>query len=102
MKLGMLLTAGVIGLTLLSMPRVSLAHSGGTDSAGGHRDNQNSSGLGPYHYHHGMGPHLHQNGVCPFASGSAPASSASGGSPCCCLALAGAVTAAAYLATQKR
>ena len=46
------------------------AHSGRTDSSGGHHDYQNKSGLGPYHYHHGMGPHLHPNGVCPYASGS--------------------------------
>jgi len=46
------------------------AHSGRTDSSGGHRDNKNASGLGSYHYHHGMGPHLHPGGVCPYASGS--------------------------------
>lgn len=43
------------------------AHSGGTDSQGGHRDNKNVSGLGSYHYHHGYGPHLHEGGVCPYA-----------------------------------
>lgn len=46
----------------------TFAHSGRTDSNGGHRDNKNASGLGSYHYHHGMGPHLHPNGVCPYAS----------------------------------
>ena len=47
---------------------MAYGHSGGTDSNGGHRDNKNVSGLGPYHYHHGYGPHLHPNGVCPYAS----------------------------------
>jgi uncharacterized protein YjdB len=43
-----------------------LAHPGRTDSRGGHKDNQNKSGLGYYHYHHGYGPHLHTNGICPY------------------------------------
>lgn len=52
------------------------AHSGRTDSKGGHRDNKNVSGLGSYHYHCGGHPaHLHPNGVCPY--GGVPASSSS-------------------------
>lgn len=47
---------------------LSYAHSGRTDSSGGHHDYQNRSGLGSYHYHHGMGPHLHKNGVCPYSA----------------------------------
>ena len=31
----------------------SYAHSGRTDSSGGHKDNKNKSGLGSYHYHCG-------------------------------------------------
>ncbi|WP_312061062.1 YHYH domain-containing protein [Anaerotignum sp.] len=46
----------------------AFAHSGRTDSSGGHKDNKNVSGLGPYHYHHGYGAHLHPNGVCPYAA----------------------------------
>lgn len=46
------------------------AHSGRTDSAGGHHDYQNASGLGSYHYHHGYGPHLHSNGACPYETSS--------------------------------
>lgn len=42
------------------------AHSGRTDSSGGHRDNKNASGLGSYHYHHGYPAHLHTGGVCPY------------------------------------
>lgn len=59
------------------------AHSGRTDSRGGHRDNKNKSGLGSYHYHCGGYPaHLHPNGVCPYSgqsssSGSSSQSSAS-------------------------
>lgn len=45
------------------------AHSGRTDSRGGHKDNKNKSGLGSYHYHCGGYPaHLHENGVCPYTS----------------------------------
>lgn len=49
----------------------SYAHSGRTDSNGGHRDNRNKSGLGGYHYHCGGYPaHLHTNGICPYSSSS--------------------------------
>lgn len=48
---------------------VAEAHSGRTDSNGGHHDNKNVSGLGSYHYHCGGHPaHLHPNGKCPYAS----------------------------------
>jgi len=50
----------------MSVSSVGFAHSGRTDSSGGHKDNQNKSGLGYYHYHHGDGPHLHTGGVCPY------------------------------------
>ena len=46
------------------------AHSGRTDSSGGHHDYKNKSGLGSYHYHHGYSAHLHPNGVCPYSSNS--------------------------------
>ncbi|MCI8939504.1 MAG: Ig domain-containing protein [Dorea sp.] len=48
----------------------SFAHSGRTDSNGGHHDYKNKSGLGDYHYHHGYGPHLHPGGVCPYGGDS--------------------------------
>lgn len=38
----------------------TLAHSGGTDSQGGH------NGPDGYHYHHGYPPHQHPNGECPY------------------------------------
>lgn len=45
----------------------AFAHSGRTDSSGGHKDNKNKSGLGSYHYHcGGHGPHLHNGGICPY------------------------------------
>lgn len=51
---------------------VSEAHSGRTDSSGGHHDNKNASGLGSYHYHCGGHPaHLHEGGVCPYSTSSA-------------------------------
>ena len=52
----------------------SFAHSGRTDSSGGHKDNKNKSGLGSYHYHCGGYPaHLHTNGVCPYSASSVEA-----------------------------
>ena len=56
----------------------SFAHSGRTDSNGGHKDNQNKSGLGSYHYHCGGYPaHLHNNGRCPYSSNSKSTTSTS-------------------------
>jgi len=45
---------------------MSYAHSGRTDSKGGHHDRIN----GGYHYHHGRGPHQHKNGNCPYSRNS--------------------------------
>lgn len=56
----------IIGLLLL-ISTLAFAHSGRTDASGGHRDNQNVSGLGSYHYHCGGFPaHLHVQGYCPY------------------------------------
>ncbi len=47
------------------------AHQGKTDANGGHKDKNNKSGLGYYHYHCGGHPaHLHPNGICPYSSSS--------------------------------
>ena len=63
----------------VSVPALSLAHSGRTDSNGGHRDNKNVSGLGSYHYHCGGNPpHLHENGICPYRSSSSSGASGTG------------------------
>lgn len=56
----------LILILLLVVSAVIFGHSGRTDSNGGHKDNKNKSGLGPYHYHHGYPAHLHKNGVCPY------------------------------------
>ena len=54
-------------LLIVSSVTTALAHSGRTDSSGGHKDNKNKSGLGSYHYHCGGYPaHLHTNGYCPY------------------------------------
>lgn len=45
---------------LLSLP--VLAHSGRTDSDGGHYDRS----TGEYHYHHGYSAHQHEGGECPY------------------------------------
>ena len=59
---------------------VASAHSGGTDSKGGHTN----SATGEYHYHHGYPAHSHPNGICPYrtngSSGSAGSSSSSSSS----------------------
>lgn len=63
----------------LVLPTGVSAHSGRTDKNGGHKDNKNVSGLGPYHYHCGGHPaHMHPNGVCPYKTGgTAPSSKTS-------------------------
>lgn len=68
-------------LAIISIGVNSYAHSGKTDSNGGHRDNKNKSGLGSYHYHCGGHPaHLHTNGVCPYSSSSSSSKSSSSSS----------------------
>lgn len=67
-----------LATALLMCTTTAFAHSGRTDSRGGHRDNKNVSGLGPYHYHCGGYPaHLHTNGVCPYKGGGSVSSSSS-------------------------
>ncbi len=54
-------------LVICSLVTTVSAHSGRTDSSGGHKDNKNKSGLGSYHYHCGGYPaHLHKSGYCPY------------------------------------
>lgn len=65
-----LLAFGMIFCLLFQNVPLVTAHSGRTDSSGGHHDYNNVSGLGSYHYHHGYGPHLHTNGVCPYETSS--------------------------------
>ena len=58
-----LLVAVTIFLLLLSLSFSSYAHSGRTDSSGGHKD----SLTGEYHYHCGGHPaHDHPLGICPY------------------------------------
>lgn len=44
------------------IPIFAFAHSGKTDSKGGHTDHS----TGEYHYHHGYSAHQHPNGECPY------------------------------------
>lgn len=70
--------AATLSLCLIASVSTVDAHSGRTDSSGGHRDNKNKSGLGSYHYHCGGHPaHLHTNG-CPY-TGVGTNSSSGGG-----------------------
>lgn len=65
-----------ICMVIMSMSLSAFAHSGKTDSSGGHKDNKNKSGLGSYHYHCGGYPaHLHPGGVCPYTGGGSSSSS---------------------------
>lgn len=73
-----LLTGSLLLIIALACIFNAFAHSGRTDGSGGHRDNQNKSGLGSYHYHCGGYPaHLHTNGVCPYKSGGNSSSNSS-------------------------
>ncbi len=63
-------------LLLFLFPAASLAHSGRTDSSGGHYDRS----TGEYHYHHGYSAHQHPGGVCPYSATSSSGSSGSSGS----------------------
>lgn len=68
MKKKLVLIVTII-ISILFIANSSIAHSGRTDSNGGHKDNKNKSGLGSYHYHCGGHPaHLHTNGVCPYST----------------------------------
>jgi hypothetical protein len=58
----------ILSVFVCGAPHYSYAHSGRTDSSGGHKDNKNASGLGAYHYHHGYKAHLHSDGLCPYDS----------------------------------
>ena len=65
-KICSILIAVIIALSICN---IVYAHSGRTDSIGGHKDKNNVSGLGPYHYHCGGYPaHLHEGGVCPYSA----------------------------------
>ena len=48
--------------TILLLLISANAHSGRTDSNGGHYNRS----TGEYHYHHGYPEHQHENGVCPY------------------------------------
>lgn len=66
-----IITVALICILSVAMCNITFAHSGRTDSSGGHKDNKNKSGLGSYHYHcSGHPAHLHTNGVCPYSSNS--------------------------------
>ena len=70
MKKRVALGLTVLFVILAILPMEVAAHSGRTDSFGGHKDNKNKSGLGSYHYHCGGNPaHLHSGGSCPYTSG---------------------------------
>lgn len=52
-----------IFLVICSYTTLGIAHSGRTDSSGGHYD----SSTGEYHYHHGYSAHQHNaDGSCPY------------------------------------
>lgn len=71
----------LIILSIISIGVNAYAHSGRTDSSGGHKDNNNKSGLGSYHYHcEGHPAHLHTNGVCPYSSSSSASKSSTSSS----------------------
>ena len=54
----------LVFLTVIALALPVQAHSGRTDSSGGHYDRS----TGKYHYHHGYSAHQHTGGVCPYES----------------------------------
>lgn len=55
-------------LCCLLLPGVAWAHPGGLDASQGHRDRNNVSGLGSYHYHcDHTAAHLHIWDLCPYS-----------------------------------
>ena len=55
-------------MLLILLPAAALAHPGGMDANQGHRDKDNISGLGAYHYHcNGSDAHIHVWGLCPLS-----------------------------------
>ena len=73
-KVKKIVTIVLICVFSVAICNITFAHSGKTDSNGGHKDNKNKSGLGSYHYHCGEYPaYLHTNGVCPYSSNSSTA-----------------------------
>ena len=77
-KMGRIATSIFVAICVVLVSINSYAHSGRTDSNGGHKDNKNKSGLGSYHYHCGGYPaHLHSNGICPYKTKSNTTSSSS-------------------------
>lgn len=77
-KLKKVLMLALAMALVIAQIQVVAAHSGRTDSQGGHHDYKNVSGLGSYHYHCGGYPaHLHKNGVCPYSSSSTTKKSSS-------------------------
>lgn len=74
-KWGKLVAILIIVSSMIFICANSYAHSGRTDSSGGHKDNKNKSGLGYYHYHcGGHSAHLHKNVVCPYSKSSSKTS----------------------------
>ena len=73
--------SSILLASFITTPISVNAHSGKTDSSGGHKDNKNVSGLGPYHYHCvGYPAHLHENGVCPYKSSNTTSNNSSNNS----------------------
>lgn len=71
----------IVIVLMIATNSAAFAHSGRTDANGGHKDNQNKSGLGSYHYHCGGHPaHLHDGGVCPYNSSAKPSNNSSNNS----------------------
>lgn len=57
-----ILSLSITLLTVFLLSTVAFAHSGRTDSKGGHYDHS----TGEYHYHHGHPAHQHPGGQCPY------------------------------------
>lgn len=70
MSLWKIKTFTIIFLCVVLLLPSASAHSGGTDSNGGHTNHS----TGEYHYHHGYPAHQHPDGVCPYAASTSDSS----------------------------
>ena len=70
----LLITITLLSILCIACIFTAFAHSGRTDSSGGHWNNS----TGTYHYHCGGYPaHSHSGGVCPYKTSSSSSSSSS-------------------------
>ena len=87
----------IAAVIILTASLTLYAHSGRTDSRGGHHKRS----TGEYHYHHGMGPHQHPNGVCPYSNSKSGSTKSDSKSTLPIYLIIGGVAAGVYFVSRK-